>query len=198
MAPAERRVLVAALVVLALAGASLAAAASTPSASVPLARGQQSSYSWIVSASRLDAGSGAAQPCLSVAITHRKSRFSYARSRFRDCAPSSLSRSAQPLLAGGTHLANPGQPSMTVFAVATAPVVSRVRMTVAGSGPTTVPVREPEAIKGLHGPKHFGIAVIALHGTACVERLETKSAAGRTLWQGAPNLYPYGSDCAAE
>ncbi len=185
---------VAALLTLAAASAPAAVAAPAASTSTLIAQGRQSSYSWTVNAGSGEASASSARPCLTVAITHRHGPFSYDRSRFRDCAPGGLGRTSSPLLAGGTHLAGMGEPAMSVFALATSTAVSQVRVTVAGAGPTAIPVHR----KAGPDARPLGIAVIALHGAACIEQLATVSSSGRTLWQGAPTGFPAGNGCAAQ
>jgi hypothetical protein len=122
-------------------------------------------------------------------FTHRRGAFSYDRSRFRDCAPAprALGRSRPPLLVGGTHLGNPGAPAMTVFGILAPAGVSEVRVAVSGgarAGSVSAPL---VAIRPRAAPaSRLRFAVVVLRGTRCVERLATRSASGRPLWDGAP------------
>src|SRR4051812_2888290 len=114
-----RRSLIPLLFLLLIVGLLPSASASTsPGDESPVVTGRRGSSSWTIEASRL-AGS---RPCLTVAITHRHGRFSYDRSRFRDCAgdPTGPVRSRPPLLAGGTH-SSAGGSRMTVFAILASP-----------------------------------------------------------------------------
>jgi hypothetical protein len=126
---------------------------------------------------------------VSVAITHRHGRFSYDRSKFRDCVVDSpgLTRSAAPLLVGGTHLGGADGLRMTVFGVLAAAGTRQVRVTVSdGLDDTHVSARlEPIALRASRATD-LRFAAIALPGRHCVERLATKSALGKTLWQSTP------------
>jgi hypothetical protein len=190
VAASDRRSLATALLLLlALAAPPLAGASSSSPTPAPLAAGQRGSYSWTLKASRL----AGPRPCLSVAITHHHGPFSYDRSRFRECVLSSpgLSRSAQPLLVGGTHLGAAASPRMTVFGVLAAPGTRRVRITVSdGLKAASLSARlKPISLRASRA-KHLRFALLALPGRHCVERLATASAIGKALWQGTP-----GDDC---
>lgn len=186
MAASDRRSLATALLlVLALAAPPLARAGPSSPTSVPLAAGQRGSYSWALKASRLSAP----RPCLSVAITHRHGPFSFDRSRFRECVPSApgLSRAAQPLLVGGTHLGGAADPRMTVFGVLAAPGTRWVRVTVSdGLAAASLSARlKPISLRASRA-KNLRFALLALPGRHCVERLATQSGTGKALWQGTP------------
>ena len=189
MAASDRRSLATAFfLLLALAAPPLALAGSSSPAPEPLAAGHRGSYSWTVKASRLSGP----RPCVSVAIAHHHGPFSYDRSRFRDCALTApgLTRSAPPLLVGGTHLGGAEAPRMTVFGVLAAAGTRRVRVTVSdGIEAANLSARlQPIALRASRAMGSTGLrfAVIALPGRHCVERLATESAIGRALWQGSP------------
>jgi hypothetical protein len=191
VAASDRRPLATALLLLlALAAPSLALASPSSPTPSPLAAGQRGSYSWTVEGSRL----AGPTPCLSVAITHRHGPFSYDRSRFRECVPSSgLSRSAQPLLVGGTHLGAAASPRMTVFGVLAAPGTRRVRVTVSdGLKAASISARlKPISLRAGRA-NNLRFAIIALPGRHCVERLATANAIGKDLWQGTPGEHGCG------
>jgi hypothetical protein len=171
------------LLLLAATPASALAGSRTPVAT-SLAAGHRGDYSWTVK-TRQHPGLGL---CLSIAISHHHGPFSYDRSTFRDCSPTSaLTRSTSPLLAGGTHLDGAGNSKMTVFAILVAPGARRVLLTVSDTPKTA------KVIPGLQslppGSNRVGglrVAVVAIPGSHCVERLATESASGRALWQGVP------------
>jgi hypothetical protein len=198
VAASDRRALATALLLLlALAAPPLALATSSPTPA-PLAAGQRGSYSWTLKASRL----AGPRPCLSVAITHHHGPFSYDRSRFRECVPSSpgLTRSAQPLLVGGTNLGAAASPRMTVFGVLAAPGTRWVRVTVSdGLEATSISARlKPISLRAGRA-EHLRFALLALPGRHCVERLATASAIDKALWQGTPGEHDCGyAEPAAE
>jgi hypothetical protein len=192
VAASDRRPLATALLLLlALAAPPLAGASSSSPTPAPLAAGQRGSYSWTLKASRL----AGPWPCLSVAITHHHGPFSYDRSRFRECVLSSpgLSRSAQPLLVGGTHLGAGASPRMTVFGVLAAPGTRRVRVTVSdGLEAASLSARLKPISLRVGRAKDLRFALLALPGRHCVERLAIASAIGKALWQGSPGEYDCG------
>ncbi len=147
--------------------------------------GRGGEYSWTVSASRGAAGPQRSRPCMRVSITHHHGAFSYARSRFRGCltAAAIRGRSAAPLLVGGTHLANPGDPSMSVFAVLASQSARRVRISSPdlpeGGGVTAALLPLGNSPFGLGGMR---LALIAIPGVHCVERVSLRGAGPESLW----------------
>jgi hypothetical protein len=171
--------------------ALLALAVPPPASAAPgadwvrLDAGRESSYSWSVEAGEEAAGSGAPSTCLRVAITHRHGRFSYDRSRFRDCG-GAPGRSRPPLLVGGTHLGDAGEPRMTVFGILAPARARAVRVSVSdGAHSESVAVRL-STIQPSEGISGMRFAVVALRGAHCVERLATSGPSGRALWEGPP------------
>jgi hypothetical protein len=197
VAASDRRSLATAfLLLLALAAPPLARAGSSAAPPTPLAAGQRGSYSWALEASRL----AGPRPCLSVAITHNHGPFSYDRSRFRECAPGApgLSRAAQPLLVGGTHLGAAAGPRMTVFGVLAAPGTRRVRVTVsAGLATASLSARLKPISLRASPAEGLRFALLALPGRHCIERLATVGASGRALWHGTPGEHGCGEPEAA-
>jgi hypothetical protein len=173
---------------IALAAAAAALAAPGP-AWVRLDQGSVRSYSWSVDAADGAMGTSAAAPCLRVAITHRHGRFSYDRSRFRDCALSSraLARSRPPLLVGGTHLGNSGGSRMTVFGILAPAGARKIRVSVSDGARAESVAASLAAIPSTGRMGGLRFAVVILPGAHCVERLATASASGRSLWEGPPS-----------
>jgi hypothetical protein len=168
-----------------------AIAAATPWS--PLSGGHKGRYSWAVG---LGSSAGASfsrkapVPCLRVAITIRHGRFSRGRDIFRDCAlaPTTLRRLGPPLLAGGSQLGPTDSAGMTVYGIVTPAAVRRVHLAFADGSEATAslwPVDQPSA--PVAGIGNLRSAVLALPGAHCIERLVEQSAAGRTLWEGAPD-----------
>jgi hypothetical protein len=188
VAPTNHRLLATTgLVCLALLCPSVELAGASSPTPTQLAAGHQGSYTWTVKATGLVGSS----PCVSVAITHHHGDpFSYDRSRFRECvlAAPGLSRSAPPLMVGGTHLGWDGS-RMTIYGVLAAAPARRVRATLSdGVEVERVATSLQRVPVALTARRHMGLrfAVIALSGGHCVERLATESAFGGALWQGTP------------
>lgn len=173
-----------------------AAAFGSPAAHSPAAvtSGQGGEYSWEVSATRGASGPQRSRPCLQISITHHHGDFSYDRSKFRGCviAPASLSGSAAPLLVGGTHLGNPGDPSMSVFAVLASPTARRVRISsedLSDGGSLTAPLLPVPQTPG--GLGDLRLALIAVPGVHCIERVAVEGAGHAARWAS----FPQEDDC---
>ena len=163
-------------------------AAHAASASPPLAQGKHGEYSWSVRAFQPSAPRPTSELCIRVSITHHHGPFDFDRSRFRDCAaPGGLRRSGPPLLAGGTHLGNPGESSMTVFTLAVPTAVQSLRVSLLDGDQETLQASPPESSRTGLGQTRF--AVLAVPGATCVQHLATLNAAQATLWQGLPPDY---------
>jgi hypothetical protein len=188
-----RRIVISAIVLMALTIASAAAAAPQSSAWVVLDSGRQGEYLWSVKARRSSGASGAGAlsgarpPCLMIGTMWQRSPFSFGRTRYRQCAdaPGRLAATEPPLVASGIVLVDATQPKMTAVGMIFAPQVRRLRVTFADGTTETIPADRPTPDQsrrgGLAGLRY---AAFSVRGAWCPERLVSQSASGRTLWDG--------------
>jgi hypothetical protein len=176
------RIALTAIVGMALSVSSAIAAPTASSAWVVLDHGRQGDYLWSVKARRsggpAEAGSQSdvREPCLLVGTKWMRSRFSYGRSRYRQCAdtPGSLAATEAPLVASGVVPSRGPQPKLTA-----------VGMT------AMIPANDFSADQS-HVGELSGLryAAFSVRGPWCPEGMATISASGRTLWEGAPEKRP--------
>ncbi len=194
-----KRIVLTAIVGMALSVSSAIAAPAASSAWVVLDHGRQGDYLWSVKARRsggpAEAGSqsDARQPCLLVGTKWMRSRFSYGRSRYRQCAdtPGSLAATEAPLVASGVVPSTGPQPKLTAVGMIFSSKVHRVRITYADGTTATIPANEFSADQ-LHAGELSGLryAAFSVRGPWCPESMASISASGRTLWEGAPEKRP--------
>jgi hypothetical protein len=179
---------------LALTLSATATALATPASWNRLADGHDGKYSWAVklgSRSGTSLGREAMAPCLRVAITLHHGRHSLGRSIFRDCAitPATSRRSGPPLLAGGSQLGQSDGAGMTVFGIVSVAAARQVHLIFADGSEATAslkPQQPDSSASRAAGLGDLRYAVLALPGAHCIERMVSRSAGGKTLWEGAP------------
>jgi hypothetical protein len=195
-----KRIALTAIAGMALSVSSAIAAPSASSAWVVLDHGRQGDYLWSVKARRsggpAEAGAqrNGREPCLLVGTKWMRSRFSYGRSRYRQCAdsPGTLAATESPLVASGV-VPSTGSESARLTAVGMifSSKVRRVRITYAGGNSTTLPTNRlsPDQSRDseLSGLRY---AAFSVRGPWCPELMTSISGSGRTLWEGAPEKSP--------
>jgi hypothetical protein len=137
--------------------------------------GDAGPYSWTVR-SGVGARGGA---CLEVAITRRRGRFAYDRSRFRGCA-TGLTAKGPPLIVGGTQLSG-AKAGMTVLALVFAPSVDRVRLVFSDGARKTISAMPLSAVGGNSGQRALRYAVFATPARRCLSKVVSEDDEGRSL-----------------
>ncbi|HEX3243290.1 MAG TPA: hypothetical protein VHQ97_09435 [Solirubrobacterales bacterium] len=184
---------------MALSVSSAIAAPAASSAWVVLDHGRQGDYLWSVKARRSGgpAQAGAQrdgrEPCLLVGTKWMRSRFSYGRSRYRQCADAEtgLAATEAPLIASGMVPGSGPNPSLTAVGMIFASRVRRVRITYADGtkatiGADTFTVGQSNE-SGLAGLRY---AAFSVAGSWCPVRLVSLSGSGRPLWEGEVDKPP--------
>jgi hypothetical protein len=194
-----KRIALTAIAAMALSVSSAIAAPAASSAWVVLDHGRQGDYLWSVKARRSGgpAEAGAQrdrrEPCLLVGTKWMRSRFSYGRSRYRQCAdaPGTLAAGEAPLVASGVVPSSGPQPKLTAVGMIFSSKVRRVRITYMGGDSTTIAVNRFSADQ-THDGELGGLryAAFSVRGPWCPERLASISASGRTLWEGVLDQRP--------
>lgn len=177
------------------AGATVAQGAAPRQASwVELASGRAGQYVWSVGVHRprgATAGT-AARPCLSVTALWRLSRFSYRRTRYRDCAqgPGRLTAADGPVIASAGQPSDSALPKITAVGMVFAPAVRRVRITLAGGRQKTIRLQTLSRVQAREsGLGRLRYAAIVVRGTWCAERLVGQGASGKALWDSGTDQY---------
>jgi hypothetical protein len=193
------RIALTAIVGMALSVSSAIAAPTASSAWVVLDHGRQGDYLWSVKARRsggpAEAGSQSdvREPCLLVGTKWMRSRFSYGRSRYRQCAdtPGSLAATEAPLVASGVVPSRGPQPKLTAVGMIFSSKVHRVRISYVDGTTAMIPANDFSADQS-HVGELSGLryAAFSVRGPWCPEGMATISASGRTLWEGAPEKRP--------
>lgn len=194
-----KRIALTAIVGMALSVSSAIAAPAASSAWVVLDHGRQGDYLWSVKARRsggpAEAGSqrDSREPCLLVGTKWMRSRFSYGRSRYRQCAdtPGTLAATEPPLVASGVVPSSGPQPRLTAVGMIFSSKVRRVRITYADGSSATIPANEFSPDQS-HEAELSGLryAAFSVRGPWCPELMASISGSGRTLWEGAPEKRP--------
>jgi hypothetical protein len=194
-----KKIALTATVGLALSVSSAIAAPAASSAWVVLDSGRQGDYLWSVKARRsggpAEAGSQSdtREPCLLVGTKWERSRFSFGRSRYRQCAqaPGTLAATEAPLVASGVVPSNGQRPKLTAVGMIFSAKVRRVRITYLDGTTATVPASDfspdQSRIGGLDGLRY---AAFSVQGRWCPVTMASVSGSGRTLWEGAPEKRP--------
>ncbi|HEY7255682.1 MAG TPA: hypothetical protein VH476_03275 [Solirubrobacterales bacterium] len=194
-----KRIVLTAIAAMALSVSSAIAAPAASSAWVVLDHGRQGDYLWSVKARRsggpAEAGSqsDSRQPCLLVGTKWMRSRFSYGRSRYRQCADASTSLSASeaPLVASGVVPSSGPRPRLTAVGMIFSSKVRRIRITYAGGDSTTIPASDFSPDQSHDGELNgLRYAAFSVRGPWCPELMASISRSGRTLWEGAPEKHP--------
>jgi hypothetical protein len=194
-----RRIALTAIAAMALSVSSAIAAPAASSAWVVLDHGRQGDYLWSVKARRSGgpAQAGAQrdgrEPCLLVGTKWMRSRFSYGRSRYRQCADAEtgLAATEAPLIASGMVPGSGPNPRLTAVGMIFASRVRRVRITYADGtkatiGADTFTVGQSNE-SGLAGLRY---AAFSVAGSWCPVRLVSLSGSGRPLWEGEVDKPP--------
>ncbi len=194
-----KRIVLTAMVGMALSVSSAIASPAASSAWVVLDHGRQGDYLWSVKARRsggpAEAGSqsDAREPCLLVGTKWMRSRFSYGRSRYRQCADTSGSVAATeaPLVASGVVPSSGPRPKLTAVGMIFSAKVHRIRISYADGTTSTIPATDFSAEES-HDGELSGLryAAFSVRGPWCPERMASISGSGRTLWEGAPEKRP--------
>jgi hypothetical protein len=194
-----RRIALTAIAGTALSVSSAIAAPAASSAWVVLDHGRQGDYLWSVKARRsggpAEAGaqSDGREPCLLVGTKWMRSRFSYGRSRYRQCAdaPGNLAATEAPLVASGVVPSSGSEARLTAVGMIFSSKVRRVRISYANGSSTTIPASRlsPDQSRDseLSGLRY---AAFSVRGPWCPETMASISASGRILWQGTPAQRP--------
>jgi len=194
-----KRIALAAVVGMALSVSSAIAAPAASSAWVVLDHGRQGDYLWSVKARRsggpAEAGSqsDSREPCLLVGTKWMRSRFSYGRSRYRQCAssPGGLAATEAPLVASGVVPSSGPEAKLTAVGMIFSAKVHRIRITYAGGTTTTIPASDFSADQSRDGElSGLRFAAFSVRGAWCPERMASIASSGRTLWEGAPEKRP--------
>jgi hypothetical protein len=194
-----RRIVVVAMVGMALSVSSAIASPTASSAWVVLGHGRHGNYLWSVEARRsggpAEAGSQADErkPCLLVGTKWMRSRFSYGRSQYRQCAdaPGTIAATGAPLVASGVVPSKGSQPRLTAVGMIFSPKVERIRITYADGTTSTVKATDFSADQSRHGELGgLRYAAFSVRGSWCPERMASISGSGRILWEGAPEKRP--------
>ena len=194
-----KRIALTAIVGMALSVSSAIAAPAASSAWGVLDHGRQGDSLWSVKARRsggpAEAGSqrDSREPCLLVGTKWMRSRFSYGRSRYRQCAdtPGTLAATEPPLVASGVVPSSGPQPRLTAVGMIFSSKVRRVRITYADGSSATIPANEFSPDQS-HEAELSGLryAAFSVRGPWCPELMASISGSGRTLWEGAPEKRP--------
>jgi hypothetical protein len=194
-----KRIALTAIAAMALSVSSAIASPAASSAWVVLDHGRQGDYLWSVKARRsggpAEAGSQSdpREPCLLVGTKWMRSRFSYGRSRYRQCADASTGPAAAeaPLVASGVVPSSGPQPKLTAVGMIFSSRVRRIRITYAGGESSTIPASEFSPDQS-HDGELSGLryAAFSVRGPWCPDRMASISGSGRTLWEGAPEKRP--------
>jgi hypothetical protein len=194
-----KRIALTAILGMALSVSSAIAAPASSSAWVVLDHGRQGDYLWSVKARRsggpAEAGSQSdgRAPCLLVGTKWMRSRFSYGRSRYRQCAdaPGRLAATEAPLVASGVVPSSGPQPKLTAVGMIFSAKVRRIRITYSDGTSKTIPANEFSAEES-HDGELGGLryAAFSVRGPWCPESMASISGSGRVLWEGAPEKRP--------
>jgi hypothetical protein len=194
-----KRIALTAIVGMALTASSAIAAPTASSAWVVLDHGRQGDYLWSVKARRsggpAEAGSqsDSREPCLLVGTKWMRSRFSYGRSRYRQCAdtPGSPAATEAPLVASGVVPSSGPQPKLTAVGMIFSAKVRRVRIHYADGSVDTIEANELSPDQSHEGElSGLRYAAFSVRGPWCPELMASISGSGRTLWEGAPEQRP--------
>jgi hypothetical protein len=190
-----KRIALTAIAGMALSVSSAIAAPAASSAWVVLDHGRHGDYLWSVKARRsggpAEAGAQSVrrEPCLLVGTKWMRSRFSYGRSRYRQCAdaPGTPVATEAPLVASGVVPSSGPQARLTAVGMIFSSKVRRVRITYAGGSSTTIPASRFSPDQSRDGElSGLRYAAFSVQGPWCPELMASISASGRTLWEGAP------------
>jgi hypothetical protein len=179
-----------------------AVAGATPAEAGPwlgLAGGDVGAVHWSVQAKRPDGPAGAGRkgterPCLLVGTIWRTGPYSFHRSRSRECTgEEGLSPSAPPLVARGVQSSSGGAPRLTAVGMIFAASARSLEVTLADGTTKTIhlSVLSPRKAREA-GLSPFRFAAFATPGEWCAERLVSKNASGRVLWDSGVDGYTCG------
>ena len=179
--------------------------ASSPASWTGLAGGKVGEYLWSVKAKRQggEAGAGpqgAQRPCLLVGTTWEISRFSYRRSKYRNCVDPSgrIANSEPPLIATGVQPTNGQSVKMTAVGMIFPASARHARVTLSDGEVTTIDLN-PLAPADAHaaGLGRLRYAAFAVHGQWCPQRIVSRDGSGRILWDSGPEGFTCGTPVPA-
>ncbi len=174
---------------LAVAAVPAAGSPSKPTPWVRLAQGRMGDVLWSVKLARPAAGVGSGptrRPCLRVGTKWELNRYDYQRSNYQGCADPStrLSATAAPLVVSGAQASSRMRVKLTAVGMVVASAARKVRVTFDDGSQMTIPLQELSSEqKEKAGRLPIRYAAFAVRGTWSVQRLETQSGSGRTLWE---------------
>lgn len=178
---------------LALLGVALASASAAGPHSLPwvgLGAGKHGAYEWSAKAVRPTAPAGAKRagarrPCLVVDTIWRTGRFELHRSESRQCVEPGepLSATSAPLITSGAQPSTGADVQMTAIGMLFAAPTSVVTVLFCDGTHQTIHLRSiGGAEASVAGLESFRYAAFAVEGLWCAERISSRDAAGRTLW----------------
>jgi hypothetical protein len=98
-----------------------------------------------------------------------------------------LSRSGPPIFTGGTLFDQADGEGMTVFGVIATAATRHLHLAFSDGSQTTVSLQRVSSSRsGAEPLGNLRYGVLVLRGARCLERMVSRSAAGKTLWQGLP------------
>jgi hypothetical protein len=131
-----------------------------------------------------------------VGTSWRQGRFNYRRSKYRQCAgnPGRLSSTEPPLIASAAQPGTGPAPALTAIGMVFAPAARRVEITLRDGEQMTVRLHRLNSAQARRaGLVRFRYAAFVVRGTWCAERVVSKDAAGRMLWDSGIDEYLCGS-----
>jgi hypothetical protein len=160
------------------------AAAPVQGSWIGLDSGRVGDYHWSVKAKQ--------RPCLLVGTSRKVGPYSYRKSKYRACAPSTtnLATSEPPLIATSVQPTSATAAEITAVGMIVAPAARRVRITLPNGNRATIPLERPspaQASASMLG--RFRYAAFAVRGWWCPERIVSQDASGRTLWDSGSDGY---------
>jgi hypothetical protein len=164
---------------------------AAPTDGLALGQGQRGAYAWSVRAevhrtAGRDEASPPSQPCLVVTALLRQSRFSFRRTRYRDCleAGENLVANSSPLLGAAPLVVAGARYRLTALGIIAAPSVRRVHFDLCSGRGLTIALQRPDsaAVTGTALPR-LRYAAFAFHGTWCIRGMRTVARGGRLLWE---------------
>ena len=132
------------------------------------------------------AGAPGGSACL-VGSRWRFGRFSYRRSRYRQCTEPGerLRAGSVPLIANSLQNGGRAGGELSAVGMVFAPAARRVRLTFADGSEATIALRRGRVA----GLRRFRYAAFLVRGIWCAERVVSEAASGRTLWDSGVDQY---------